>query len=132
MVQSILVDSDVLIDFSRGVDTVADYLAELSTASELCISAITQIEMMVGCPNKRALQALDRFLIRFEVVYLDEAISIQALKLLQQYNLSHGLLIPDALIAATAVESGQPLLTKNQRDFRFIQDLVLLPLPSVQ
>ena len=49
--------------------------------------------------------------------------------LINQYRLSHGLLIPDALIAATAVAFQLPLLTKNQRDFRFIRGLQLLPYP---
>ncbi|GAB4159030.1 MAG: hypothetical protein Fur0046_38490 [Cyanobacteria bacterium J069] len=57
------------------------------------------------------------------------AVGDRATQLLQDYFLSHGLLIPDALIAATAIEHQIPLLTKNQRDFRFISDLTLLPYP---
>ncbi|WP_245536663.1 PIN domain-containing protein [Thiothrix nivea] len=51
------------------------------------------------------------------------------MELLQQYRLSHGLLIPDGLIAATAIEAGIPLISKNQKDYRFIQELQLLPYP---
>lgn len=48
---------------------------------------------------------------------------------------SGGLLIPDALIAATAVVNGMPLISKNQRDYRFIEygfieRLDLLPYPD--
>ena len=128
----ILVDSDILIDFSRGVEAIAEYLADLSTSSQLCISAVTQMELVVGCVDKRALQALAKFLTRFEIVQLNEQISLRSLQLLQDYNLSHGLLIPDALIAATALELEQPLLTKNQRDFRFIPDLILLQPPALE
>jgi hypothetical protein len=49
--------------------------------------------------------------------------------LLHQYRLSHGLQIPDAVIAATALTEGVPLVSKNQRDYRFIPDLQLLPYP---
>jgi hypothetical protein len=35
--------------------------------------------------------------------------------------------IADALIAATAIVIDAPLLSKNQRDYRFIQGLNLLP-----
>ena len=35
-----------------------------------------------------------------------------------------------APIAATALVYDLPLLTKNQRDFRFIPDLKLLPYPA--
>jgi predicted nucleic acid-binding protein len=48
---------------------------------------------------------------------------------LRQYRLSHGLLIPDALIAATAINFNIPLLTKNQSDYRFIKEVNLLPYP---
>jgi len=47
--------------------------------------------------------------------------------LLRQYRLSHGLLIPDALIASTALSLNVDLATKNQRDYRFIEILTLLP-----
>jgi tRNA(fMet)-specific endonuclease VapC len=40
------------------------------------------------------------------------------------FFLSHGLLIPDALIAATALEHGLDLYSKNVRDFRMIPGLV--------
>ena len=48
---------------------------------------------------------------------------------MQTYALSHGLQIPDALIAATALAFNIPLLSKNQRDYRFIVGLSLLPYP---
>lgn len=55
--------------------------------------------------------------------------TLKGVTLLQQYRLSHGLLIADALIAATATETGIPLISKNQRDYRFIEGLQLLPYP---
>jgi len=48
---------------------------------------------------------------------------------LRSYRLSHGLVIPDSLIAATAIVLNYPFITKNQRDYRFIQGLNLLPYP---
>ncbi len=71
-----------------------------------------------------------RTLLRFEIVRLDEDISDMAVDLLSRYRLSHGLLIADALIAATAMSSKQPLVTKNQRDYRFIKGLDLRPYPN--
>lgn len=58
-----------------------------------------------------------------------EAIADEAVSLLRTYRLSHGLLIPDALIAATALTENLPLVSKNQRDYRFIANLQLLPYP---
>lgn len=88
------------------------------------------LTLVVGCQNKAELQALERFLDRFRVLPLDEEVSLRAVDLLQRYRLSHGLLIPDALIAATAIIRDLPLISKNQRDYHFIEDLQLLPYPE--
>jgi predicted nucleic acid-binding protein len=56
-------------------------------------------------------------------------ISDRAVDLLKQYFLSHGLLIADGLIAATALVHNEAFVSKNQRDFRFIAGLNLLPYP---
>ena len=69
---------------------------------------------------------------RYDFTRLDrinEIISETAVELLRQYRLSHGLLIADALIAATAIYLGEPLASKNQKDNRFIESVELLPYP---
>lgn len=60
---------------------------------------------------------------------MDPTVSHEAVNLVRQYRLSHGLLIADALIAATCLVNAIPLLTKNQRDFRFITGLQLPTYP---
>ncbi len=40
-------------------------------------------------------------------------------------HLSHGLLIPDAIIEATAIIHQIPLFTYNLKDFRFMPDIQL-------
>jgi len=44
---------------------------------------------------------------------------------MEEYSLSHNLSIPDALIAATAMEHMLELYTLNTKDFQFIPDLML-------
>lgn len=129
MVQRILVDTDILIDAGRAVDTAVTRLETEAQTSTLAISIITQMELIVGCRNPNELQTVERFLRRFEIIKLNESISDQDLDLLRSYRLSHGLLIADAFIAATAIVIDAPLLSKNQRDYRFIQELNLLPYP---
>ena len=63
------------------------------------------------------------------IIKIDQAVSDTAVDLLRSYRLSHGLLISDSLIATTAIVSNYPFITKNQRDYRFIQGLNLLPYP---
>ncbi|MCC5657410.1 hypothetical protein LC608_10510 [Nostoc sp. XA010] len=75
------------------------------------------------------LQTLLNFLKQFYIIKIDQAVSDTAVDLLRSYRLSHNLAIPDSLIAATAIVWNYPFLTKNQRDYRFIQGLNLLPYP---
>lgn len=124
-----VVDTDILIDAGRGISEAIDYLDELERSTSLAVSTVTQMELIVGCRNKAELRDLKQFLRRFRILKINEAISDRAVELLQQYRLSHGLLIADAFIAATALSWDYPLASKNQRDYRFITDLDLLPYP---
>jgi hypothetical protein len=122
----IIVDTDVLIDAGRDIPVAIDYLQKAEKQLPLAICVMTQMELMVGCQNKAELRSVSRFLERFKILKLTEAVTDIAVDLLGQYRLSHGLLIPDALIAATALSLQEPFVTKNQRDFRFIAGLELL------
>jgi predicted nucleic acid-binding protein len=75
------------------------------------------------------LHELEKFLRRFQLLKLTEQVSDTAVDLLRQYRLSHNLLIADALIAASALVFAVPLISKNQRDYRFITGLNLLAYP---
>lgn len=56
----------------------------------------------------------------YDVVQIDKRISEKAIELIAEFKLSHGLQIPDALIAATAASYDLPLFTYNLKDFGFI------------
>jgi len=120
MPPAVLIDTDILIDAGRGIQQALDCLDNYEAQGTLAISVITELELIVGCQNKRE---LEKFLRRFEIKMLNGQASNITVDLIKQYRLSHGLLIPDALIAATAITFQLPLLTKNQRDFRFIRGL---------
>ena len=125
-----IADTDILIDAARQVREAVECLADIEQQSALAISAITQMELLAGCRNKTELRHTERFLQRFQVLKLTEPVSDIAIDLLRQYRLSHGLAIPDALIAATAIVWNQPFMSKNQRDYSFVKGLQLLPYPQ--
>ncbi len=127
---STIVDSDILIDVARGDSDAINCLLGLEKTSALAISAVTQLELIVGCRNKTELKELEKFLNRYQILRITDQISDRAVDLLTQYFLSHGLLIPVGLIAATALVYDEAFISKNQRDFRFITGLNLLPYPS--
>ncbi len=81
---------------------------------------------MLGCENKREFENLDEFLKRFEIINVSISISQKSVALFKNYRLSHGVMIADMLIAVTALDFECSLLSKNQKDFRFITGLNLV------
>jgi predicted nucleic acid-binding protein len=125
----VIVDTDILIDAGRGVAEATSCLQAIEQQSALATSAVTQMELLVGSRNKKEQDEIEKFLSRFQVIKITGAASDMAVDLLRRYRLSHGLLIGDALIAATALVLDAPLISKNQRDYRFMADLNLLSYP---
>lgn len=128
----IVFDTDVLVDAAREMKEAVAYLENAEQHGEQAISVITQMELMVGCRNKKEIASLDKFLRRFHVLTLNEAIADKAVELIHAYRLSHGLLIADSLIAATVLVNEAGLATKNKRHYRFIEDLHLFPYPAIR
>ncbi|MGD9973597.1 MAG: type II toxin-antitoxin system VapC family toxin [Desulfatirhabdiaceae bacterium] len=125
----IIVDTDILIDIALKISDAINYVNNIENQFELAVSIITQMELYAGCRNKAELKNIEQFLKRFAIFRINEHISEKAVRLFSQYRLSHGLAIPDALIAATAIILKKPLISKNQRDYCFIKGLNLLPYP---
>lgn len=82
------------------------------------------MELIQGCRNARDRGRVRQFLVTTAIVPLSASISQVALELMDSYRLSHGLEIADALIAATALEHGHTLFTKNIRDFQMIPGII--------
>lgn len=126
----LVIDTDILIDAGRKVIEAINCLQQIERSYSIAISSVTQMEMIIGCRNKNELHSLEQFIERFHIISLDKQISDKAIDLLKLYRLSHGLLIADALIAATAIISGLSFISKNHGDYRFIEGLQLLPYPD--
>lgn len=122
----ILVDTDILIDILRGKETTAELLNQLRTSHSLGTSIIVVMELIAGCRNKSEMACAEELFSRFEVILITESMSQRAADMLTKYRLGHGLQIPDALIAATALERSIPLLTRNRKHFSCIAELKLI------
>ncbi len=120
-----LCDTCILIDYLRGKEEAKQRLAT-DRIKGLGMSVITYMELMVGARNKKEILTIKKAFADFEIVELSESISVKGKNLIEKFTKSHGLLIPDALIAATALELDVPLATLNISDFRFISNLRLI------
>ena len=115
-------DTDVLIWASRGNEKAARLI---DSSPDRSLAIVSLMELIQGARSKLELRQLRQSLrqLEFRVLPLSEAIGSTAASLVEQYSLAHGIEVTDALIAATAIESGLPLCTANTRHFRPIKGL---------
>lgn len=119
-----LVDTDVLVWYLRGTPRAAEVLDQLE---QFDISVVSYMELVQGMRSKEELRVLRSTLEAWQVGIrqIDEPTSTRAMIYVEQHFHSHALRLADALIAATAVENGLPLLTANDEHYRALNDLTL-------
>lgn len=117
----VLIDSNVLVDYLRGVPQARGTLAQHPNAA---ISLLNWIEVMVGVREPAHVAPTRAFLARFEVIAPDAKIAELAVQLRQ---LRPRLRLPDALVWATARARGLTLLTRDAGDFPAGEDDVIAP-----
>src|SRR5262249_20310849 len=118
-----LLDTNLVVAPLRRFPPAVAYLRTAEQQGMLSLSLPAQMELIIGCRNGVELRRLRVFLERFEIRGLSATIGETAVELLYQYRLSHGLLLADALIAATALADEETLYTKNVRHFQMIPGL---------
>jgi predicted nucleic acid-binding protein len=114
-----IIDTDVLIWLLRGNKKARDTVLK---AAPFSISVITLMELIQGSRNKEEqlnivgqLNALGSI-----TIHINDNISERAAQYIREYSLSHALMIPDAIIAATVIERKETLLTGNSKHFEYI------------
>lgn len=121
-----LLDTTVLIDLSLGNLNAADFIDSASeSGTSLFISVISAMELIAGCRDKDEVEKAQKLIADFTLLHLSPAESIKAYELMVNYSKSHGMAIPDALIAATAIVHDLELASDNERHFSMIPDLIV-------
>lgn len=123
-----LIDTNILIELFKGNAEVLHEL-EAIAPQNIALSAVTAMELYCGALNKLEMQRIKKNLASFQLQHVTQNISERSIELITRYAKSHGLQIPDAIIAATAMELSTPLFTFNTKDFRFIDGLQLYTPP---
>ena len=108
----ILVDSDILVDHLRG------HARFDPGDNEVFVSSITRAELFSGHAADEG--RVTRLLEAMHELAVDRAVAERAGRIRRATNVR----LPDALIAATAIEHGLTLLTRNRRDFEAIPGLM--------
>lgn len=104
-----LLDTNVLIDFLRGLPAAS---AELARYTDPAISVVTWMEVLVGTPPGLE-QATRDFLDGFGLIPLDAAVAERAVALRR----THRLKLPDAIVWASAQVHARLLVTRDTKGF---------------
>jgi predicted nucleic acid-binding protein len=115
---TVLIDSDILIEVSRGrnADIVSRWLELSNSDSAVLYSPISAAELWAGArPNEH--EALNSLFRALTCAPIGPEAGHRAGAWLRKYRRSHGVEVADALIAAGAVEHNADLWTRNRKHY---------------
>ena len=118
-----LLDTCVLIDYLRDREAAAHLVRRL--AARPSISVVTIAELFAGIRNDRERDRIEALPTLLKVRDVDIEIARLAGSYSLQYRRSHGVSMPDALIAATARIHRARLVTSNTWHFPMLDDLLV-------
>lgn len=121
-----LVDTDVIIWYLCGEKKAVDLIDGMGS---FALSAVSYMEILHGLRNKAELRTWKAYVKAkgVQVLLIDHDVTAKALYWTEEYALSHGLRLADALIGASADVYGHELLTGNLQDYRFLPGLCIKP-----
>ena len=117
-----IIDTDVLIWFLRGNENAQKII---KANIPFKISVINYMELVQGMRDKKELNILQKYLRQWstEILQINENISTRSMFFVEDYFLSHSMELGDAIIAATALENHETLLTANDKHYVFIPNI---------
>jgi predicted nucleic acid-binding protein len=115
---TVLVDSDILIEVSRGRDAeiVAKWIALSELDAVVLYSPVSVAELWAGA-RPHEYEALTSLFRALRCTPIDEETGRQAGAYLRRFRRSHGVEVADTLIAASAVASNAELWTRNRKHY---------------
>jgi len=118
----LIIDTDVLIWYLRGNASAKE---EVETNIPFAISAVTYIELVQGMKDKTEFKKFQKQIKNWktEILHIDQEISARAIFYVQEYFLSHSMKMADALIAATAIQASDTLITANDKHYKYIPNI---------
>ncbi len=121
----LLIDTDVIIDALKGTKPAIE-LFRLREIDLYC-SILSKKELLSkqGLSNAERVR-IDKLLARVKMLKIDNDIAAKYMFLLDKYG-ERSETIADFVIAATAWSKKLPLLTRNRKHFRQIEEIALSP-----
>jgi predicted nucleic acid-binding protein len=118
----LIIDTDVLIWYLRGNTKAKDIVEDNIPFS---ISVVTYMEIIQGMKNKEEFKIFQKQMLKWNtnIIQINQEISSRAMFYVQEYSLSHSMMLADALIAATVVQNSEILITANDKHYKFIPNI---------
>ena len=113
--RGILLDTDVAIDYLRGVPVAVDFVQRHE--QEIALSAVTVAELFAGVRAGQETTDLEEFIRLFPVIPVDLDIAKSAGLHRRDFGPSHGTGLADGMLAATADRHTLGLKTLNTRHY---------------
>jgi predicted nucleic acid-binding protein len=115
---TVLVDSDILIEVSRGRDQeILSRWTALSQSDDVILySPVAAAELWAGA-RQSEFEALTNLFAALTCTPVDEETGCQAGDYLRHYRKSHGLELGDALVASAALLNHAALWTRNRKHY---------------
>lgn len=121
--QSLLLDTDLLIDFLRGHRQAVAFLEE--ETRPMGVSALTMAELHAGVRDGEERDQLTDLLSIFNQIPVDPETAADGGLLRRDFGPSHGTGLVDAILAATALKYGLRLVTLNDKHYPMLPDVVV-------
>ena len=121
MARSILLDTDVLVDFFRGQRKAVAFVNRHS--DRVILSSIVVAELYAGVKGDREQTALEDFVSLFRVIPVSAEIAKAGGLYKRDYGTSHGVGLADAILAATAQAENAELKTLNTKHYPMLKGL---------
>ena len=121
MKKSILLDTDVLVDFLRGYSKALAFVNAQS--DRIILSSIVVAELFSGVKGDAEQVVLEDFISLFRVIPVDAEIATTGGLYKRDYARSHGVGLADAILAATAESENAELKTLNTKHYPMFKGL---------
>ena len=121
MASSILLDTDVLVDFFRGYSKAVTFVNTHSP--RIILSSIVVAELYAGVKGDAEQTALENFVSLFRIVPVTAEIAKAGGRYKRDYSESHAVGLAEAILAATSEIENAELKTLNTKHYPMMKGL---------
>ena len=121
MTRSILLDTDIIVDFFRGHVKAVAFMNNYS--DRIILSSIVVAELFAGAKGSAEQVALEDFVSHFRVVPVNVEIARAGGLYKSKFGKSHGVGLADAILAATVEAEHADLKTLNTKHYPMLKGL---------